>query len=304
RGIVPPLATPLRDRDALDHDGLARLVERLVNAGVAGLFVLGTTGEGPALGYRLRYELVERTCELAAGRIPVLVGVTDTALGEVVALAQFAEGAGAAAVVAAPPYYFPAEPAEVTTYYECLVRESPLPLLLYNIPICTRTAVGLETVRACADMPGVAGVKDSSGDLDYFREVLAIRARRPDWTVLMGPEHLTAQAVRLGADGGVNGGANLAPRLFVDLYRAAAAGDSDRVAPLQRQVERLGAVYGHGAPVAGVIRGIKYGLALLGVCGERLAEPMRPLTAAERAAIRDCLAGLGLEVAAEACQRP
>ncbi len=75
RGIVPPMVTPLKGQDGLDHPGLERLISNQIEAGVAGLFVLGTTGEGPSLSYRLRYELVERTCELVAGRIPVLVGV-------------------------------------------------------------------------------------------------------------------------------------------------------------------------------------------------------------------------------------
>ena len=76
------MVTPLNGRDGLDHPGLERLIAHQIEAGVAGLFVLGTTGEGPSLSYRLRYELVERTCELVAGRIPVLVGVTDTSIEE------------------------------------------------------------------------------------------------------------------------------------------------------------------------------------------------------------------------------
>jgi dihydrodipicolinate synthase/N-acetylneuraminate lyase len=78
RGIIPPLVTPLRDRDTLDSAGLERLVEHLISGGVSGLFILGTTGEGPSLSYRLRRELIEKTCQLAKGRVPVLVGITDT----------------------------------------------------------------------------------------------------------------------------------------------------------------------------------------------------------------------------------
>src|SRR5690348_11181528 len=106
RGIVPPMVTPLNDRDELDRAGVDRLIEHQIAAGVAGLFILGTTGEGPSLSYRLRYELVERTCEVVAGRVPVLVGITDTSVVEALELAEFAKGAGADAVVAAPPYYF------------------------------------------------------------------------------------------------------------------------------------------------------------------------------------------------------
>jgi dihydrodipicolinate synthase/N-acetylneuraminate lyase len=294
RGIVPPLATPLRERDVLDHAGLERLLEHVLAGGVAAVFVLGTTGEGPALTYRLRYELVERTCEVVAGRVPVLVGITDTSLGESLALAQFAAGAGAAAVVAAPPYYFPCTPADVTAYFTALAGAVPLPLLLYNIPICTRVAIELDTVRACLELPNVAGIKDSGGDVDNFRALLRLRSQRPQWTVLMGPEHLTAEAVAFGGDGGVNGGANVHPRLFTELCAAAQRRDSERVAALQSQVHQLGALYQHGAPVAGVIRGIKCALALLGLCQDIVAEPMSPVGPAERGAVERCLRELGL----------
>ncbi len=114
RGIIPPLATPLVDRNTLDVSGLERLVEHVLGGGVHGLFVLGTTGEGPALPPGVRREVVDRTIRQVAGRVPVLVGISDTVLAESVALATFAADCGAAAVVAAPPYYFPAgqEPLE------------------------------------------------------------------------------------------------------------------------------------------------------------------------------------------------
>lgn len=107
-GIVPPLATPLLAPDRLDIDGLERLINHLVAGGVHGLFILGTTGEGPSLSQPLRRELVSSAIGLAAGRLPVLVGISDAAVADSLALAHHAADAGAAAVVAAPPFYFPA----------------------------------------------------------------------------------------------------------------------------------------------------------------------------------------------------
>ena len=137
RGIVPPMVTPLRDRDELDHHGLERLVPHILDGGDSALFILGTTGEGPALSYRLRYELLGRTSELLAGRVPLLVGVTDTSFVETLDLCQRAEEEGAAAVVAAPPYYVPMSQAALELYFRTLADESPLPLFLYNMPACT-----------------------------------------------------------------------------------------------------------------------------------------------------------------------
>src|SRR5438094_2542997 len=118
RGVIPPLATPLLDRDRLHHAGLERLIEHVLGGGVHGLFVLGTTGEAPGLSHRLRCELVERACAQVAGRVPVLVGITDTSFVESVELAEFAADAGAAAVVLAAPYYFPAAQPELADYTE------------------------------------------------------------------------------------------------------------------------------------------------------------------------------------------
>src|SRR5512135_1877052 len=107
-GIIPPMITPLRDRDELDVAGLEPLLEHILSGGVAGLFILGTTGEGPSLAYRLRQQLIECVAECVAGRVPLLVGITDTAFDESVALAEFAADAGAQAVVLAAPCYYPA----------------------------------------------------------------------------------------------------------------------------------------------------------------------------------------------------
>src|ERR1700744_501803 len=106
-GIVPLVVTPLLSRDELDVAGLERLVEHVLSGGVHGIFVLGTTGEAPSLSYRLRRELIERTCKLVAGRVPVLVGITDTAFVEAVSLSQWAAECGAHALVVSAPYYFP-----------------------------------------------------------------------------------------------------------------------------------------------------------------------------------------------------
>jgi 4-hydroxy-tetrahydrodipicolinate synthase len=106
-GIIPSIVTPLRERDTLDVADLERLIEHILAGGVHGLFILGTTGEGPSLSYRLRKELIERTCRLVKGRVPVLVGITNTAFQESLNVARWAADASADALVVAPPYYLP-----------------------------------------------------------------------------------------------------------------------------------------------------------------------------------------------------
>ena len=294
-GIVPPLVTPLSDRDKLDEAGLEKLIERLIAGGVSGLFILGTTGEGPSLSYRLRRELIERTCKLAAGRVPVLVGITDTAFTESVNLARYAAEQGTHSVVLAAPYYFPAGQAELVEYLEDLVKQLPLPLFLYNMPGLTKVSFEPETIKAAMQWEQVIGIKDSSCDMIYFHKLLRLTQQRPDWSLLVGPEELTAEAVLLGAHGGVNGGANIHPRLYVDLYQAAAAQDLAKVRQLHSQVMDLSSrIYSVGKHKSAIIKGIKCSLSLLGVCDDQMAEPFHRFRDPERAEVREHLQALGL----------
>lgn len=295
RGIIPPLVTPLKDRDTLDGEGLERLIEHLIAGGVSGLFILGTTGEGPSLSYRLRRELVERTCQLTRGRVPVLVGITDTSFTESVLLARHSADSGATHVVTSAPYYFPAAPPEMLEYVQDLVTEMPLPLFLYNMPGLTKVSFEIDLVRRALDMPGVCGVKDSSCDMIYFHRLLEVARQRADWSVLVGPEELTAEAVLLGGHGGINGGANLHPRLYVDMYEAAAAQDLTRTRELHAQVMRLaGSIYTVGRHKSAIIKGIKCALSLTGVCADHMAEPFHRFREPERELIRERLVELGL----------
>ena len=199
RGIIPPLVTPLTARDQLDEAGLQRLVEHVIEGGVSGIFILGTTGEAPSLSYRLRGELIRRVCDLVEGRVPVLVGITDTAFVESIHMAMVAYEAGAAAVVLTTPYYFPAGQTELIGYVEHVVQELPLPLMLYNMPSLTKVWFEIDTLRQLADIETIVGVKDSSGDLDYFRDWSRLRDEvRGDWSIMLGPEHLLVEAIRLG----------------------------------------------------------------------------------------------------------
>lgn len=293
RGIVPPMITPLHDRDMLDRDGLEKVVEHILEGGVSGLFILGTTGEGPSLGYRLRRELIEHTCRLVKGRVPVLVGITDTAFVESVQIARSAAEAGAAAVVLAPPYYVPEGQPELREYIEHLLPELPLPVFLYNMPPLTKVAFEIDTVRWAMDQPQITGMKDSSGNMIYFSQLLGLAKARPDWTVLVGPEELLGESVLLGGHGGVNGGANIFPRLYVELHQAAAAGDLQRVRQLHALVMQVAQrLYTVGRHPSAVIKGIKCAVSCLGLAGDFMAEPFHRFRESERKAVAAALTEL------------
>ena len=294
RGIVPPMITPLRDRDSLDVAGLERLLEHILAGGVHGLFILGTSGEAPSLSYRLRRELIDRVCRQVRGRVPVLVGITDTSVVESVHLAQHSADAGAQAVVTSAPYYFPAGQPELLEFIERLVPELPLPLFLYNMPQMTKVQFEPDTIRRVAQLERIVGVKDSSGDLAYYDQVLAVAKQRPDWTVLIGPEHLLVESVRRGGHGGVNGGANLWPQLLVALCHAASQNDAAVLARLEPQLAKLGEIYRVGRHASAVVKGMKCAASLLGLCDDVMAEPFARFREPERARVREVLESLGL----------
>lgn len=290
------MLTPLTGRDSLDIEGLECLVNRMIDGGVHGIFALGTTGEAPSLSYRLRRDLVEHTCRFVDGRVPVLVGITDTSLIESAKLAKEVANFGVDAVVTSAPFYFPAGQPELREYLEELLPELPLPLMLYNMPALTKTSFHRDVVSWAMDQEKVIGLKDSSGDLVYFKKMLRLAAsKRPDWPLLVGPEELLAEAVFAGGHGGVNGGANLHPRLYVELFEAASAGDLERSRELSGQVLALSdALYSVGQHGSAIIKGLKCSLSILGICDDFMAAPFHRFHEEERNTIRDRLNQLSI----------
>jgi 4-hydroxy-tetrahydrodipicolinate synthase len=294
-GIIPPIVTPLAARDELDEEALDALVAHLLAGGVHGIFALGSTGEGPGLSHRLRAEVVRATVAAAAGRVPVIVGVTDTSFAESLELAAVAADAGATAVVAAPPYYFPMTQEELVRYYLDLANALPLPLFLYNMPAMTKVPIHPETVRRLRDHPGIIGIKDSSGDMLQVHALLQLA--RPGWPVLVGQEQITGEAVLLGASGGINAGANLEPATYTALYAAARTGDLSALRTHHQRILAIsGALYSIGGRPSSLVRSIKAALALMGLAPARMAEPFHAFSTDEVAELRERMEDLGLPI--------
>ena len=296
-GVIPPMVTPLLETGALDVAGTSRLVEHILSGGVHGLFLLGTTGEATDLPYEIRRELVGRACADVAGRVPVLVGITDTVMDESLRLAEYAAECGADALVAAPPYYFAAGQPELVDYYRNLADRIPLPLFLYNMPAQVKVSISVPTVVELASHPNIIGLKDSSGNIGYFNACRYAMRNNPDFRIFIGPEEAMGEVVLMGAAGGVAGGANLFPRTFVELYDAAVAKDVDRVRSIQERVMHVSSlIYGVGHHNSSFVKGVKCALSLMGICSGNLAAPREPFNAADRVLIRSRLIELGVEL--------
>tara|TARA_R110001592_G_scaffold39076_2_gene128710 strand:- start:1770 stop:2693 length:924 start_codon:yes stop_codon:yes gene_type:complete len=290
KGIIPPMVTPLLENKELDLVGLKNLLEHLINGGVHGIFILGTTGEGPSLSYAVRKQLVSETCRIVNKKVPVLVGITDTSFDGTLEIANHAKKVGADALVVAPPYYFPIAQEEMGDYLESLVPMLPLPFMLYNMPSCTKLHLSIEVVRRAKEL-GAIGIKDSSGDLSYLYVLIEEFKSDPTFSIIAGTELFLPETIMYGGHGSVAGGANFFPRLFVDLYEAAMAQNLEKVKLLRDKVIKVHqTIYEVGEYPSRHIKGTKAALMAMGICQDHNAEPLDRFTEEQRNRIKKYIA--------------
>nr|WP_320022023.1 dihydrodipicolinate synthase family protein [uncultured Draconibacterium sp.] len=275
RGIIPPLVTPLLNETELDETGLKNILEYIISGNVHGVFLLGTTGEAPNLSYELRKEFIEKACSFVNKRIPVYVGITDTSMSGSLEIAEAAKKAGADAVVISSPYYVPMTQAEFIVYLETLVPQLSLPFMMYNMPSCTKLHMSVETVRKSQEL-GAIGIKDSSGDLSYLYALIEEFKDTPDFAIIVGTELFIPETIINGGHGAVPGGANLFPRLFVDLYEASLINDQQKIQELREklmQIETM--IYDVGDHNSKYFKSIKSAFSVMGICSDYVAMPFK-----------------------------
>ena len=289
-GIIPPLVTPLTKHNTLDLEGLRNLIEYTIAGGVHALFLLGTTGEGPSLHHSLRKQLITQACSIVDSRVPVMVCITDSSLEEALEIARHAKQAGADILVAAPPFYYPISQLEIQTYFKTLVPLLPLPLILYNMPACTKLHLSLETLELAKDL-GVIGLKDSSGDRDYLFSVVAAFKDDPHFSVYTGNETLLPELLNRGGHGVVAGGANFFPKLFVAFYNSCLANNQQAIKRHLKHVNWIGnSIYNIGKDASKYVKGTKSTLSALGICKDYSAMPIQRFNATEMAQLNHYLA--------------
>ncbi|OZG64729.1 dihydrodipicolinate synthase family protein [Bifidobacterium eulemuris] len=303
RGVIPPVVTPLTAAGDIDVASFERSINRMIDAGVDGLFTLGSSGEVAFSTDARRREIIETVLRIVAGRVPVLVGCIDTETNRVIEHAKAAKELGADAIVITAPFYALGGTAEVERHFRLVHAAVPdLPLFAYDIPVCVHTKLpGDMLVRLGLD--GVlAGVKDSSNDDVAFRFLVDDnnKAGHP-LTLLTGQEVVVDGAYMAGADGSVPGLANVEATGYVRMWQAYERGDwsavraeQDKLAALMRIVTSTSGVAGFGAGVGA----FKTAMALLGVFStNQMPEPVLPLKGANVEAVAAVLTECGLELA-------
>jgi 4-hydroxy-tetrahydrodipicolinate synthase len=297
RGVVPPLATPFDSTGEVDAASLRRLISVQLGAGVHGVFLCGSTGEVALLDSTQRRAAVGVAVSEVAGQVPVLVGAVDTGTRRVVEQARDAEALGADAVVVTAPFYVHPHPEEIVEHFRVVRAAVELPLVGYDIPSAVGSRLTPDVVAALAEQGLIVALKDSSGDLASFREILR---RAPGLPVLTGSELLADAAVSLGAAGLVPGLGNVDPDGYLRLYRAALAGD---LASARAEQDRLARLYAittipdqrRIGPTAAALGAFKAAMALRGfIADPRTAAPLLPLSGTEVKSIAAVLADLSL----------
>lgn len=286
KGVIPPMITPLTSEGAIDTAAIGRLVEHMLAGGCAGIFALGSSGEGPWLTTEQRKQVIVSTVRAVSGRVPVLVGALEPSAGRVLEALPMLEDLGANAVVVAAPYYFGADTATQCRYFGQIATASRLPVVLYNIPQMTHNLVTADTVRETLRFENVIGIKDSAGDMVAFARFVALKQIRPDFRIFQGAEKLSVQGLLAGADGLVPGLGNLVPQWFAPLYNAIRNERESEAHDLQAQVNRLWALHEYDYWLIC----LKYAASVLGFGSGDTCGHVANLDESERAAIRALVA--------------
>ena len=298
-GVVPPVVTPDTPDHQLDVVSFERSINRLIEAGVDGLFFLGSSGEVAFATDERRDQIVREAVRIVDHRVPVLVGIIDTETERVLEHGRRALALGADALVATAPFYALGGPADVEEHFRILHQELDAPLFAYDIPVCVHTKLPWKMLARLGAEGVLAGVKDSSGDDVSFRYLVQENEKNGHpLTLLTGHEIVVDGALLSGADGSVPGLANVEPEGYVRMWKAAQEGnwaevkrEQDRLNEISHIFDVTSGVQGYGAGVGA----FKCALNLMGIFdSDQMPRPVKPLDGQNREAIKQVLIANGL----------
>lgn len=298
-GIIPPVCTPFTSDGAIDRASLEQLTRFLLDAGVHGLFMLGSTSEAATLTTAQRAEILEIAVGTVAGQVPVLAGVIDMGTAQMIAHGRIAKRIGVDALVSTAPFYIRPGTEEIITHFIMLREEVDLPVFAYEIPQNVQTVIGPDTMIRLAEEGLISGCKDSSGNEGGFRRVVLGGRNIDGFAAFTGSELTADAAMWMGASGIVPGLGNVDPAGYVALYDAAVCGDWDTA---RREQERLVHLFdittvGHGriGHTASALGGFKTALQVRGIIASNtMGRPMPSLNADKTAGVRAILETAGV----------
>lgn len=284
KGIIPAILTPFNDDYEVDEKVFEELCNYLIEKGVNGLFVAGTTGEGPLLSLEERARLFKLAVMSANGRVPIICHVGSISSRETITLIRSAIDARADAIAIVSPYYYRLDESAIEDYYtEVLEEAKGIPVFLYNIPGLTNNPISSGLAQRLFSLGKISGIKDSSGNITVLKSFIDIS---PEFQVICGSDALFLLALSLGAVGAVSSTANVFPEIFTSIYNALLNRNMDMAIENQRKLNELCKIFQYGR----LISSYKYALSLRGFkISDRVRSPQRKLTEEEKEVIRESL---------------
>lgn len=250
KGIIVPILTPMGTDESVCHEELVRQIERMIAAGVHGIFVFGTNGEGYILSYEEKCRILETTVNAVNGRVPVYAGTGCISTAETIRLSRQAKDLGADVLSIITPSFAVASQKELYDHYVEVAKHVDIPIVLYNIPARTGNKLLPETVAKLAkDVDVIMGAKDSSGDWDNLQAYINLtRDLDKDFRILSGNDSLILPCLKAGGAGGIAGCANVYPHVLASIYELFKAGKLDEAQKAQDSIASFRAVFKYGNP--------------------------------------------------------
>lgn len=287
KGSITALVTPFRD-GAIDWKAFEAFVDWQVTEGSHGLVPVGTTGESPTLSHDEHKRVVEACIKVAAGRVPVIAGAGSNNTAEAIDLAQFAEKAGANALLVVTPYYNKPNQEGLYRHFKAINDAVGLPIFIYNIPGRSVIDMSVETMARLNELRNIVGVKDATAKVE--RVSAQRQAMGPGFIQLSGEDGTALAFMAHGGHGCISVTANIAPRLCAEFQTACLAGDFAKALSIQDKLYPLH----HALFIEPNPQGAKYALSLIGKMQNELRLPLVPVVPSTETALRKALEHAGL----------
>lgn len=287
-GSIVALVTPMLPDGSVDYPALRKLVDWHIAEGTDCIGVVGTTGESPTVSVQEHCEIIRVAVEQAAGRVPVMAGCGANCTAEAIELAKFAQKVGADCQLQVVPYYNKPTQEGQYLHFKAIAEAVELPMVLYNVPGRSVADMAHETVLRLAQVPGIVGIKEATGNID--RAQWLIREVPKGFAIYSGDDATAVALMLCGGQGNISVTANVAPRLMHELCMAAIAGDTRRAMEIQFKLMPL---HKHLFVEANPIP-VKWAVARMNLCGGTLRLPMTPLTSANEPIVEGAMRAAGL----------
>jgi 4-hydroxy-tetrahydrodipicolinate synthase len=287
-GSIVALVTPMHQDGSIDFDALRRLIDWQIGEGTQCIGVVGTTGESPTVTVDEHCEIIRVAVEHTARRVPVMAGAGGNSTAEAIELSRFALKVGADCTLSVVPYYNKPSQEGIYRHFKAIAEAVDIPMVVYNVPSRTVADMQVETALRLAQVPGIVGIKEATGDIARGSAIL--RSAPAGFAVYSGNDDSAVALMLLGGHGSVSVTANVAPRAIQALCAAALAGDARTAARLQMKLLALHQVlFVEPSPAP-----TKWALERLGRCGAAVRLPITPLSEAGQAAVTAALREAGL----------